>query len=447
MVLFLLLGCGGSGIGQKRVDAGHGSGADLPDAQVPRAPDAEIPRAPDAEIPRAPDAEIPRAPDAQVPRALDALISTDPEPSKDAGQSRGGDPADAEVTRGPDVLPIDVQPARSSMACVPGPAAETSLGRVPGYVGGPAVVSVSGQAVVVGNGPPWEADLTKLPKENLLWRTSYPQEPGTTLTLPSYYAGDLQLFGDNLLYTQVRLTPNADGGGWSYDYPQPALYDLQTDQLTKLPLVQGIANPQVRDLRAGPNGEIFGIVQDGWGDGALIRWAPKTYAASLIAWGNLRSLFRVGNAIYWVRRTFESPGVRFEFFSAPLTGAPVSVIHQWSGPFDGHEPDLLGVDRDSLYFSVYGDYEGGFLAVPLGGGVAKTVVPNVQSSAHLAISESYIYWAVFNDTTQLLRVRKQGGPIETIWNKPTRYVGNIVVDDCNVYWTVLNPAELFIRAH
>jgi hypothetical protein len=413
--LSLLLGCGGSGIGKKMADAGQGSGAEIPDGESRRAPDVST--------------------------------SPDSEPSKDVGQSRGAEAPDGEGPRVPDALSIDVEPSRSSMACVPAPAEATSLGRVPGYVGGPAVVSVSGQALVVGNRPPWEEDLTLAPKENLLWRTSYPAEPGTTDSLPGYYAGPLLLVGDNLLYAQALVTPIAGDGGWSFDYPQPVSFDLRSKQVTKLPLVAGIGDPQVRYLVAGPDGEIFGVVEDGWRDSALIRWAAKTHTASLIEWGDVRSLRRVGNVIYWARRTYESPTVRFAFVSAPLTGAPVSVLYQWSGTLDDDQPSLIGVDGDNLYLSYSSDYVSGFLAVPLGGGVAKTVVPNVHSSTPLAISGPYLYWVDLKDTTQLLRVRKQGGPVETIWSKSTRYVNSLVVDDCNVYWTVANPSELFVRSH
>jgi hypothetical protein len=123
------------------------------------------------------------------------------------------------------------------------------------------------------------------------------------------------------------------------------------------------------------------------------------------------------------------------------------VIHEWFGSRDDDEPGLLGVDRDSLYYDFYRGYDSGILAVPLGGGAVATVVPNAARRSKVAISRSYLYWVDFEDPTLLLRAPKKGGPIETIWNQDQRHMDSLVVDECNLYWTVANPSELFIRSH
>jgi hypothetical protein len=190
------------------------------------------------------------------------------------------------------------------------------------------------------------------------------------------------------------------------------------------------------------NGDIFWVVSDGWGPpSVLMGWDPSTGAAkTVLPAGQIMDAWTDPSALYW-RSLNDANHVVLS--SMPIGGGPVSVLVEWLDPVP-NVPPLLGMDDEHLYYAKFDDIPSGIMAMPKGGGEGKTIVSNVRP-ARFALDDTHLYW-VNDSEAAVYRAPKNGGPVETVWAASGRWVVDLAVDACNIYWTVLNQPELYARA-
>jgi hypothetical protein len=89
------------------------------------------------------------------------------------------------------------------------------------------------------------------------------------------------------------------------------------------------------------------------------------------------------------------------------------------------------------------------MAMPKDGGESQTVVPEAKPLmfSSRSIDDSHVYWTEQSDQATIRRIPKTGsGDSEIFWSADSRWVADIAVDACNVYWTAYNPTEILVRA-
>ena len=137
------------------------------------------------------------------------------------------------------------------------------------------------------------------------------------------------------------------------------------------------------------------------------------------------------------------PGPDVGAETLPCTPAPQepTSLGLLGGDLFGSGIALLG---DRLFVGVEDrvSLDGQIVGVSLSTGA--TITPDVDPTLH-AMDDTHIYW-VNNGEVALYRAPKNGGAVETVWDVPNRWVVDLAVDACNIYWTVLNPPELYARA-
>ena len=73
----------------------------------------------------------------------------------------------------------------------------------------------------------------------------------------------------------------------------------------------------------------------------------------------------------------------------------------------------------------------------------RTAIALLGSACALTI---HVDWTGFEEQETLRRTPKRGGPTESLWSVPIRWIQAVAVDACNVYWVAANPYEVFFRA-
>jgi hypothetical protein len=107
---------------------------------------------------------------------------------------------------------------------------------------------------------------------------------------------------------------------------------------------------------------------------------------------------------------------------------------------------LIGIDDKALYYLSYGDPAAGILAMPKSGGDGHTVVSDAQPIIGPYFDDTSLYWVDQADGAAVRRAPKVGGPTEILWSASGRWIQELTVDDCNVYWVADDPFEVFYRA-
>jgi hypothetical protein len=321
-----------------------------------------------------------------------------------------------------------------TLPCTAAPQEPTSLGLLGGDLPGSGI-ALLGDRIFVG-----VEDRVSL--DGQIVGVSLNTGATTTFPLGSNIPVSLTARQDALFYAQGAVEANSSSGGWAITYTHVARLDLQTGQVSLFDNPPDFVSPMVGTVVGNANGDIFWVVSDGWGPpSVLMGWDPSTGTAkTLLPPGQIMDVWTDPSTLYW-RSVNEANHV--VLLSMPVGGGPVSVLVEWLDPV-ANVPGLLGMDDEQLYCTKYGDIPSGIIAMPKAGGEGKTIVPNVDPTLH-AMDDTHIYW-VNNGEVALYRAPKNGGAVETVWDVPNRWVMDLAVDACNIYWTVLNPSELYARA-
>jgi hypothetical protein len=239
--------------------------------------------------------------------------------------------------------------------------------------------------------------------------------------------------GPALVYTPgvPRQTPSGD---WQFSYTKVVRWDLQTDDRRALPTPDGATSAPVIHLAGNIKGEVFWS-SAGRGEPAIAKWDPCTQATTwLTTMPSIGNLMADASAVYWLGWDEDGHG---EISSLPSTGGTASVLYR---SLDG-VPILGGLDDTLLY---YGDAEAGIMAMPKEGGTGHVVIEKAVNDI-LRLDQSHVYWTEPLSEDTIRRAAKSDGRAEVFWSGPGRWVQAMAVDDCNIYWVVANPFEVFYR--
>jgi hypothetical protein len=321
-------------------------------------------------------------------------------------------------------------------SCVPGPKAATRLALFDDLGTVFDILSFGDRVIVNGvlagtNGeqPRGRFEIVSIASRTLTRRDVQDGVPGL----------DMKAAGPAVVHRLGSSTKTADGT-WRVGYDKIIRWDLETDQALELPQPGGML-PYLPHLATNDQGEIF---WDGYAynsDG-IAMWNPCTRASSLMMDSLIvNALFADTSTVYWSGYG-PDPSSDEGISSLPISGGSVSRIHV----FNTGAPDNLWLDDSSLYYAWHEDRAAGVWVMPKAGGPGHTVIPNATVSVGLVFDETSIYWSDDSDNSRLRRTAKSGGPTEILWSGANRWLQAIAVDDCNVYWIVNDPFELFYRA-
>lgn len=181
------------------------------------------------------------------------------------------------------------------------------------------------------------------------------------------------------------------------------------------------------------NGNIAWIVLDG--SGGWVLTAPTTGNQARIVLDGTKqwlgeALALDGSRVYYVIGSGSSSSGHLE--SLPLAGGSATTLFTgWGGP--------VAVDGERVYAAESPPTGSALLGVPKNGGTARMLVHSVHyHDDAFATDDGYVYWLQWNDQgedSSVMRVPKQGGPVQKIAGGQSS-PDEIVVDDRYVYWTV-----------
>jgi hypothetical protein len=177
------------------------------------------------------------------------------------------------------------------------------------------------------------------------------------------------------------------------------------------------------------------------GERLLERWEPSGVVTRLVtANSDMTGLQASNSTVYW--RGVNADGYP-AFQSVPVTGGDPMPVWQATSSASSESVALIGQDDGSLYFFYTSVGPAGIMAVSKADGVFRTVVPDSTPST-FAMDATHVYWWTLNDQYTLFRASNDGGPTETLYHG--RLLSAVALDECNVYWLVANPCEIFYQA-
>ena len=323
--------------------------------------------------------------------------------------------------------------------CLPGPSEPTSLGLL-GDILNVYGLAPAGEQVFVGVAvAPMEAFQGRIVQISLGTREA------SVFDLPGAMPLEMQVQAGALFYAPSSSDPASSSG---YVAPKVTRLDLQTGETRELQNPDGFSSPTIGPLTGNAKAEIFWGLSEGERL-AIAKWDPCTRETALLIEGqDVVSLFADASTLFWQAPKDGRASGRIAFWSMPITGGPVSLLLEIAG-MSWNGPGLLAIDDEDLYYLVDNDpIRSGILAMPKQGGESRTVIPNawplrMDSST---IDDTHIYWTGSEEQETLRRTPKRGGPNESLWSVPIRWIQAVAVDACNVYWVAANPYEVFFRA-
>jgi hypothetical protein len=178
------------------------------------------------------------------------------------------------------------------------------------------------------------------------------------------------------------------------------------------------------------------------GEWLLERWDPSGQTTQLIRspdpiWGLQAS----HSDVYW--SGLDGAG-RPEFMSVPASGGPTRVVWRAANNSGSDSVAIVGHDDNDLYFIHTGNAgTPGIMAVSESGGAPRIVVPDVRPTT-FATDGAHVYWWTLDDQYTLFRSPTGGGPVESVYHG--RLLSAVALDECNIYWLLANPCEIYYRA-
>lgn len=325
----------------------------------------------------------------------------------------------------------------SSASCVPGPSVPTSLAVLDDF-GGVLGMALIGDLVWVGGLA--DQPIEKTPRGRLI-AVAVRDGAATKYDADNEIPQSLQATAPALVYTAGP--PQPIGDNWRLDATRVVRWNLQTGEQLELAPPALFPSLDSADFATNTKGQVFWIATGSQGE-AIAFWDPLTRATSLAtAASNLIAVLADESRVYW--KGLDNAG-HVAFSSAPITGGPPSTLYTWVSPSPADDPDLLGIDDVNLYCA--SPNQPSLLALPKNGSSpGRVVIPDIMvGDAGLRIDETHFYWAHGSDGISIRRAAKSNGRAETLSSLSGRFVQALAIDDCNVYWVVANPFEIFYRS-
>jgi hypothetical protein len=334
--------------------------------------------------------------------------------------------------------PPDSQGSPTVSSCTRGPSVPASLAVLDDF-GGALGMAVVGDLVLVGGLASQPIEQTPSGRYVAI---SVKGGDATTYKLGDEIPLFVQATGSALVYSAG--TPQPLAGNWEISTVRVVRWDLQTDERLELAQPVLFPLPDYPEVATNSKGQVFWIAMGNQGD-AIAFWDPLTRATSVPAVAtNIIAVLADTSKVYW--KGMDDDGY-YTFSSAPIAGGRPSNLIRWVSQSSADEPDLLGIDDVYLYYALPNRPASGVSALPKDGSTpGHAVVPNATVGAGLRVDETHLYWAEGSDGISIRRATKSDGRAETLSSVPGRWVQALAIDDCNVYWVVANPFEVFFRS-
>jgi hypothetical protein len=251
----------------------------------------------------------------------------------------------------------------------------------------------------------------------------------------------LQVAGPAVVY-QLGV-PRTIANAWDFYYQDVFRWDLQTDAIRMLEQPAGYAIEAYAAVTSDANGQVFWNLI-GHQQSALAMWDPYTRQTSVIVEDHhIDGVQADSSRVYW---NGWDTAWHDTMSSMPIGGGPVQRLYV-SRTVGGDSARLwMGMDDESLYYTTFNDRAAGISSMPKTGGSGHTVVASADPWTWPRIDDAHVYWVDSSERNAVRRAPKSGGPTEVLWSEPDRWIQDVALDDCNVYWAVANPFEIFYRA-
>jgi hypothetical protein len=345
-------------------------------------------------------------------------------------------PIAADAAPGSDRTPAGCAPAPVA-ACPPGPSVPASLGRLDD-AGSVFDIAVHGDRLLAGMLV--EAPIEERPRGRIA-TIAVPSGARGSREVPDGIPVHLQVAGGALIYQLEVAVPTT--GAWRFDYDEVLRWDLTTDALAVLEPPAGYVNESYPMVASNASGQVFWNVV-GQQESALAMWDPCVGQTTVLVEDyQIDGVHADATTVFWDGRD----AARHQTMSSmPIAGGPVQRIYVKQSPPGNSDRVWVGIDGESLYYIIVNDSAAGILAMPKAGGEGHTVVAGADPWVRPQIDDVHVYWADWSEQNALRRAPKTGGATEVLWSEPQRWIQDLAIDECNIYWAVANPFEIFYQA-
>ncbi len=247
------------------------------------------------------------------------------------------------------------------------------------------------------------------------------------------YFGTLLSIDDSFLYFAEGAVAD-DGGMMTTSYVGVVAAALGTGATQSLTAPLGALSMLGND-----DPGVYWVASEGTG---VTHWNPKGGGAITLTLatepGDVFGPVVDDERAYW----WQSSNGTVQFESKPLSGGATSVFQTFAATT---QPLFIGVDATNLYFAMI-DYEGSNLPatvekVPKAGGAITQLFTTNAYLFYLAGGSIYVVSYTSQDTLQ--RASTAGGELVAVASSPGRYVFGLTADSCNLYYSLVNPMEVW----
>ncbi len=439
--LATVVGCTRHGLQSRATDASASpSGPEVQDALV-----RDLPTDPQGEAWEASNAREVWREDLQIEPRLEPGPEAGPEPEREAGPETGPDSSlEVGVEVGLEAGSEAGVDASSETGSEPGPPACTPASKDPRTLAKPSEESFVSALVVLG--------------DTAFVGMQSPGSTGGVIVAASLSTGAQAIFPLSAsIATQIVAVPGAlffspgkvrvdDAGTYNYEYTEVARLDLASKKVSIVDSSPAATTSGVGAVVGNANGEVFWtILANEAGHSVIKRWNEATHAPeTVMTWGQSLSPLVDRDHFYWSELNSSHHVV---FRSVPTVGGTITQLYESMTTF-ADAPSLAAVDDQRLYYDFPTGSGTGIMAMPKDGGESQTVVPKAKPLmfSSRSIDDSHVYWTEQSDQATIRRIPKTGsGDSEIFWSADSRWVAEIAVDACNVYWTAYNPTEILVR--
>ena len=303
----------------------------------------------------------------------------------------------------------------------------------------PAALAVTGDSVFVG-----VMDSAQEPPTATIVAVALATGKTTRFPLGQTVPNQIVAAPGALFYLQGKVAKVANG--WRFDYNDVARLDLTSGQVAIVDSAGVSATPSIWSVVGNASGVFWSMLTDVNGASVIKRWddAART-TQTVLSWDHTLPLLLDQDHFYWSQL---DPALHTVFMSMPIPSGPIFQIFKWPLVFPD-APSLAAIDEQSLYYIAGGSAPPGVVAMLKTAGDDHMVLDGAQPLlfGSQTIDDQHLYWVDQTDQSSIRRAPKVvNAPTEMFWTTSSDAISNLVVDGCNVYWTVSAPSRLLARA-
>jgi hypothetical protein len=245
-----------------------------------------------------------------------------------------------------------------------------------------------------------------------------------------------------LFYLHGKVLTETDG--WRFEYGDVARLDLASGKVAIVDHALVAGTITILSVVGNESGVFWSMLTDPNGASVIKRWDDATRLTQfMFSWDRPMSLLIDRDHFYWSEL---DTGQHTIIQSMPIPSGPIRRVFRWP-QVAPDSPSLAAIDDESLYYVASGSAPPGVVAMLKTAGDDHMVLNGAQPIVFgsKTIDRTHLYWVDQTDQATILRAPKQvNAPFETFGTTAGDTITDLVVDDCNVYWTAGN--RLFARA-